>query len=164
MFFYTEFVFYLSLSYLLVLFCFFFFLMIRRPPRSTRTDTPFPYRTLVRSDIFGWARNHYDRLVHFAFALLSVVPVAEIARRHGGLSRRGAMLAVVGWVLSVSCLYEIFEWLLAIVAGGETAERYNGQQGDPWDVQKDMALTALGVVGVVALPRGRSEEHTSELQ
>src|SRR3546814_1710033 len=27
----------------------FFFLMIRRPPRSTRTDSPFPYTTLFRS-------------------------------------------------------------------------------------------------------------------
>src|SRR3546814_8439060 len=37
-------------------FCvFLFFLMIRRPPRSTRTDTLFPYTTLFRSllDIFG---------------------------------------------------------------------------------------------------------------
>src|SRR3546814_11263249 len=31
------------------LFCFLFFLMIRRPPRSTRTDTLFPYTTLFRS-------------------------------------------------------------------------------------------------------------------
>src|SRR3546814_2568178 len=31
---------------------FIFFLMIRRPPRSTRTDTLFPYTTLFRS--FGW--------------------------------------------------------------------------------------------------------------
>src|SRR3546814_10571401 len=29
--------------------CFCFFLMIRRPPRSTRTDTRFPYTTLFRS-------------------------------------------------------------------------------------------------------------------
>src|SRR3546814_21176492 len=28
----------------------FFFLMIRRPPRSTRTDTLFPYTTLFRSE------------------------------------------------------------------------------------------------------------------
>src|SRR3546814_1682562 len=33
------------------LFLFFFFLMIRPPPRSTRTDTPFPYTTLFRSEI-----------------------------------------------------------------------------------------------------------------
>src|SRR3546814_2530481 len=32
----------------LIYFCF-FFLMIRRPPRSTRTDTLFPYTTLFRS-------------------------------------------------------------------------------------------------------------------
>src|SRR3546814_18473903 len=29
--------------------CVFFFLRIRRPPRSTRTDTLFPYTTLCRS-------------------------------------------------------------------------------------------------------------------
>src|SRR3546814_19631903 len=32
----------------------FFFLMIRRPPRSTRTDTLFPYTTLFRSDGDGY--------------------------------------------------------------------------------------------------------------
>src|SRR3546814_15290659 len=31
----------------------FFFLMIRRPPRSTRTDTLFPYTTLFRSPMSG---------------------------------------------------------------------------------------------------------------
>src|SRR3546814_11061320 len=35
---------------MLFVFCYiFFFLMIRRPPRSTRTDTLFPYTTLFRS-------------------------------------------------------------------------------------------------------------------
>src|SRR3546814_14831684 len=33
-----------------ILSMYFFFLMIRRPPRSTRTDTLFPYTTLFRSD------------------------------------------------------------------------------------------------------------------
>src|SRR3546814_17003041 len=46
------------LVYFIILFVFilylissflFFFLMIRRPPRSTRTDTLFPYTTLFRS-------------------------------------------------------------------------------------------------------------------
>src|SRR3546814_6774870 len=50
---------YLSLSHTSLLFCLVillyillsvdFFLMIRRPPRSTRTDTLFPYTTLFRS-------------------------------------------------------------------------------------------------------------------
>src|SRR3546814_12303953 len=34
----------------------FFFLMIRRPPRSTRTDTLFPYTTLFRSPVLS--RTH----------------------------------------------------------------------------------------------------------
>src|SRR3546814_15865623 len=37
-----------------VCYCVFFFLMIRRPPRSTRTDTLFPYTTLFRSAC-SWA-------------------------------------------------------------------------------------------------------------
>src|SRR3546814_6501671 len=37
------------LVHMLCEFCF-FFLMIRRPPRSTRTDTLFPYTTLFRSE------------------------------------------------------------------------------------------------------------------
>lgn len=106
------------------------------------------------SDSFGWTRNHYDRLVHFGFGALSVVPVAEVARRWGGLGSRGAALAVLGWVLGLSCLYEIFEWLLTIVAAGETADRYNGQQGDIWDAQKDMALAALGAIMVLPLRGG----------
>src|SRR3546814_18444302 len=36
--------------------CFLFFLMIRRPPRSTRTDTLFPYTTLFRSQLSGACR------------------------------------------------------------------------------------------------------------
>ena len=105
------------------------------------------------SDAFGWTRNHYDRLVHFAFGALSVVPVAEIARRWGGLTPRGATLTVLAWVLAISCLYEMFEWLLTIVAAGDTADRYNGQQGDIWDAQKDMAFATLGAILVLPVVR-----------
>src|SRR3546814_19895844 len=44
----------------------FFFLMIRRPPRSTRTDTLFPYTTLFRSadrEILEAALHEADHLV-----------------------------------------------------------------------------------------------------
>src|SRR3546814_2610708 len=41
----------------------FFFLMIRRPPRSTRTDTLFPYTTLFRSfDLVTGQRPNTGRL------------------------------------------------------------------------------------------------------
>src|SRR3546814_20403995 len=40
---------------------FFFFLMIRRPPRSTRTDTLFPYTTLFRSDICSYGKDRFPK-------------------------------------------------------------------------------------------------------
>src|SRR3546814_7505822 len=39
----------------------FFLLMIRRPPRSTRTDTLFPYTTLFRSLVCRTARRTVQR-------------------------------------------------------------------------------------------------------
>src|SRR3546814_11347128 len=47
------FVFMSCCSRLVYIFTVFFFLMIRRPPRSTRTDTLFPYTTLFRSGVKG---------------------------------------------------------------------------------------------------------------
>src|SRR3546814_18028584 len=48
----------------------FFFLMIRRPPRSTRTDTRFPYTTLFRS----------QRLLHSAEPVQLLLPPGLPAR------------------------------------------------------------------------------------
>src|SRR3546814_21114552 len=60
------------LCVLYVVFCL-FFLMIRRPPRSTRTDTLFPYTTLFRSarglaaaDLRGSDRLSAGRACHLA--------------------------------------------------------------------------------------------------
>src|SRR3546814_11328951 len=41
----------------------FFFLMIRRPPRSTRTDTLFPYTTLFRSVFHAKPRAEIEALL-----------------------------------------------------------------------------------------------------
>src|SRR3546814_12269903 len=49
--FFLDVIFFSVLFILLFAFTFFFFLMIRQPPRSTRTDTLFPYTTLFRSPI-----------------------------------------------------------------------------------------------------------------
>ena len=44
----------------------------------------------------------------------------------------------------LSMAYEIFEWLLTVFLSPEDADSYNGQQGDMWDAQKDMALALVG--------------------
>ena len=59
-----------------------------------------------------------------------------------------------------SALYEIFEWLLTVIAAGVTADYYNGQQGDVWDAQKDMAAAQLGsALMLIALLRPRAGRH-----
>src|SRR3546814_15383168 len=56
----------LSIIFILTLCIFyFFFLMIRRPPRSTRTDTLFPYTTLFRSNDGTTVRRSPRGLRHF---------------------------------------------------------------------------------------------------
>src|SRR3546814_14492328 len=58
-------------------FMFFFFLMIRRPPRSTRTDTLLPYTTLFRSRTGGveHARHCTDGVYRsFRFRAAVLVP------------------------------------------------------------------------------------------
>src|SRR3546814_15079236 len=57
----------LELFFFSVCFFGFFFLMIRRPPRSTRTDTLFPYTTLFRSFTFFSTRRNAPALAAFFF-------------------------------------------------------------------------------------------------
>src|SRR3546814_1761329 len=71
--------------------------MIRRPPRSTRTDTLFPYTTLFRSDAVLVAHpqqavDHAAMLVHRALRHAGragrVDQVGEVGRGRGGLRVR----------------------------------------------------------------------------
>src|SRR3546814_18062815 len=95
----------------------FFFLMIRRPPRSTRTDTLFPYTTLFRSrpaggqaapQLFGRSRRsacHRWRAGSSPWALFPSLG-AWLSRRLGPLSdsasldpteaRAGSQIAAAG--------------------------------------------------------------------
>ena len=94
----------------------------------------------------GWERNHYDRLVHWASGVLFVPPIEELLERHGLRGRTFAALLSICVVLAIGAAYEVAEWQVAVIFAPEYAEAYNGQQGDPWDPQKDLALAGLGAV------------------
>jgi putative membrane protein len=98
------------------------------------------------SQAFGFTRNHYDRLVHFSYGLLIAPPTIEFLQRHLGFRRRLALYIAIESVVAVSAIYELFEWFLSIILAGPMAAGYNGQQGDMWDAQKDMALASIGTV------------------
>lgn len=114
------------------------------------------------SEIFGWRRNHFDRLVHFLFGALWMIPLTDWAVERGQITRRWAVLFAWGWVSALGAMYEVFEWGLTLVMSPENAHAYNGQQGDFWDAQKDLALAALGATLAIpwALlePRAASED------
>jgi len=95
----------------------------------------------------GLARNHYDRIVHFAFGVLAVRPARELAFPAGTRVGHGRQLALsVMAVTSMSVAYEILEWLVASVADPAAGTAFLGTQGDQWDAQKDMALATTGAV------------------
>ena len=98
------------------------------------------------SEFFGWERNHYDRFVHFASGLLGVPPASECLQRFTGMRPLGAAVMGVSCVMTFGAMYEILEWQIAITFSPAQAEAYNGQQGDRWDPQKDLALAAIGAL------------------
>ena len=104
---------------------------------------------------FGFTRNMFDRLVHFLFGVLAVLPFAEIGMRYGGLRRRPALIGAALFVLAVGGCYEIFEWTLTLALAPADAGAYNGEQGDMFDSQKDMAVAALGMLLAIPLVRPR---------
>ena len=95
---------------------------------------------------FGFQRNMFDRLVHFASGLCFALPLVEAGMRHAGLTRRMAVVFMLLAVLAIGAVYEIFEWMLTLGLSSEAAEQYNGQQGDMFDAPKDMALALLGAL------------------
>src|SRR3546814_3383438 len=109
--------------------------MIRRPPRSTRTDTLFPYTTLFRSGV----RHLADDVHHEA------APVGAADARESGLQG--------------DCLHLVHGAFVQDAVGvAELAAAGGFDQGTGCR----LGVVAHGVAPVSDF--GRSEEHTSELQ
>lgn len=96
------------------------------------------------SRFFQNNRNHYDRFVHLAFGALAFPYLYELTKRYDRLPKAFRLLIAWSAIQSLSMLYEVFEWFLTFVMSADAAADYNGQQGDLWDAQKDMALALLG--------------------
>ncbi|WP_339911619.1 DUF2238 domain-containing protein [Symmachiella dynata] len=106
------------------------------------------------SEVFGFHRNHYDRVVHLSYGLLLAIPVQEFEHRYLGLSKVLSSLFALEFIIATSASYEMIEWLVAVVFTPDWADQFLGQQGDIFDAQKDMALATTGAIisiSVVAL-------------
>ena len=97
-------------------------------------------------DALGLARNHYDRLGHFAQGFVPAIVAREVLLRRSPLRPGKWLFFLVCCVcLAVSACYEFIEWWAALLTG-EAATAFLGTQGDPWDTQWDMFLALIGAI------------------
>src|SRR3546814_3984584 len=124
--------------------------MIRQPPRSTRTDTLFPYTTLFRSagaavlaDIFGIVADEAVALAGHAVL---------------DLAGRGDLEALLHTALGL----ELGHFRLLVFRDDlrTASAAHTGRAVLPCISREGARLAE----GVARCKRGRSEEHTSELQ
>src|SRR3546814_9629335 len=131
----------------------FFFVIIRRPPRSTPTDTLFPYTTLFRSRRVGrysQVAACHDHLIHFQeneMTDLKDIPLVTIDGEQTSLGDYAGKVLLIVNVASKCGLTPPYEALQQLY------ERYGG---------RDFAV--LGFPANNFGGQERSEEHTSELQ
>ena len=96
-------------------------------------------------EAFGWHRNNYDKIGHFAFGFFPGFTLREVLLRKTKLER-GAwfVFVLISMILGFAAFYEFIEWWGALAldpAGGDT---FLGSQGDIWDAQKDMLWAGIG--------------------
>ena len=99
---------------------------------------------------FHWSRNHYDRIVHGAFGLLILRPFVELVARNERLGRVATAWTGIASIACGSVVYEVLEWLTAIVVDPNAGTAFLGTQGDEWDAQKDLAMALAGAAIAVA--------------
>src|SRR3546814_11183322 len=148
--------------------------MIRRPPRSTRTDTRVPYTTLFRSRT-GVARSlQTSHRVRRRITVIGAVPfrpkrpsrlgllfcakLQTARRRRAGFHHRGALCSEESW-LRDGCWWQRAQWRRTGKLRGAPAERHSrhgrSRYVRPWTLEPRVQLGQT--------PGGtRSEERSTE--
>lgn len=112
--------------------------------------------------LLGLERNHYDRLVHFLYGALWLLPAVELFDHYAPPRGLWRWLMPVLFVMSHSVVYELLEWVTALIVAPELGNAYLGTQGDVWDAQQDMALASLGAIvgmAIVAMVRRQTRQQ-----
>lgn len=103
---------------------------------------PFDWVT----DLFGFERNHYDRIAHFSVGFYAYAVAEWIWMKRLVANRFLLFTYPVFVIATVAMSYELIEWIYAAIANPEAGIAYLGSQGDIWDAQKDMFADTLGAV------------------
>lgn len=116
------------------------------------------------SEVFGWSRNNYDKLGHFAQGFIPAMIAREILIRLDVLKKRSWLpFIVVSICLAISAFYELFEWWAAVVIK-QSAEDFLGMQGYEWDTQSDMFCAMIGAISMLILLSKIQDKQIAKLK
>ncbi|WP_420812962.1 DUF2238 domain-containing protein [Peribacillus acanthi] len=106
-------------------------------------------------DYFELERNHYDRFGHFIKGLSAIIIREIVIRATPILRGKWLITFILSISLSISAIYEIIEWLAAVISkGSKVSHQFLGSQGDKWDAQWDMTLTFVGsIIALIVLTK-----------
>ncbi len=103
---------------------------------------PFSWVT----DLFGFSRNHFDRVAHFSVGFYAF-GIAEWLYTKSLVKSKFLLFTYPIFVIAtIAMTYELVEWIYAASANPEAGLAYLGSQGDIWDAQKDMLADTLGAI------------------
>ena len=104
-------------------------------------------------ELWGFERNHYDRIGHFTQGFVPAVLIREVFLKYK---------VVNGWVwlefvvfagcMAFTGIFEIIEFTAAKLFG-DASLAYLGSQGDVWDAQWEMLLCGFGTIASILLLR-----------
>jgi putative membrane protein len=115
--------------------------------------------------VFGWHRNHFDRLGHFAQGFVPATIARELFIRLKVLHRpRWMPFLILSICLAISAFYELIEWWTALV-GGNASSAFLGTQGDIWDTQEDMLFALIGATcALIFIGRWHDRQLAAQLE
>ncbi len=115
---------------------------------------------LWAKEVFGFSRNHLDRVGHFGFGFFLAFPVRELLLRFGRIHRAWSYWLPPAMILAMSGFFEILESIVAeTIAPGKGVD-WLGGQGDEWDAQNDMLAALLGALVMMAAVRVTTRKET----
>ena len=103
---------------------------------------PFDFVT----ELFGFQRNHFDRMCHFMVGFFAYPVLEFIEERRLIKGRFFAVFMVIMGIFGFAAIFELIEWLYAEFSSPASGNAFLGSQGDIWDAQKDMLCDGLGAV------------------
>ena len=102
-------------------------------------------------DAFELQRNNYDKIGHIAQGFIPAIVAREILIRNNAVNGKGWLIFfVISICMAISAVYELLEWLVAILSGGD-ADAFLALQGYEWDTQSDMFWALVGAVAALVL-------------